>query len=72
MTEANKGYVYFLATIDKKVASSQIALMATHKVFLVVPQEDKNEYYSEDYNVISFEDFFEHRLDPQMKIWDSP
>jgi len=55
VTEANKGYGYFLATLDAGVTRSQIEQAANHKVF--------------QYNVLSFEQFFMDYLDPAMKRW---
>jgi len=69
VTEANKGYGFFLATIDEKVSQSQIEQMARHKVFMVVPQKLKNEKYSGYYSVLSFEEFFARHLDPAMQRW---
>lgn len=73
VTEANKGYGFFLATIDSKVSLNQIQQMATNKVYMVVPKElkENNPVYKEQYNVISFEDFFIHYLDPAVKRWSS-
>lgn len=71
VTEANKGYGYFLATLDAKVTKSQIEQAAKHKVFLVVPKSIKegNDVYTNEYNVLSFEQFFIDYLDPAMKRW---
>lgn len=69
VTEANKGYGFFLATIDEKVSGSQIDQMAKHKVYLVVPKQLKNDKYPTYYNVLSFEEFFKHHLDPAMLRW---
>ncbi len=71
VTEANKGYGYFLATLDDKVTKSQIEQAATHKIFLVVPKsiKESNDTYSKEYNVLSFEQFFTDYLDPAMKRW---
>lgn len=71
VTEANKGYTFFLATIDEKISKSQIDQMGKHKVFLVVPKaiKHKNPVYAESYNVLSFEDFFIKYLDPALVRW---
>jgi len=73
VTEANKAYGYFLATIDKKVSQNQIKQASEHKVYIVVPISIKQEieHYKSAYNVISFENFFENHLDPAMKRWKS-
>lgn len=72
VTEANKGYGFFLATIDSKVSSSQINQMEKHKVHMVVPESlhGSIEHYKQASNVISFEDFFKHHLDPAMARWN--
>lgn len=71
VTEANKGYGFYLATLDDKIAENQISHAATHKIFLVVPESVKseNKAYRESYNILSFEEFFEDHLDPAMKRW---
>lgn len=69
VTEANKGYGFFLATIDEKVSQSQIEQMAKHKVYMVVPKKLKTEKYAAYYNVLSFEEFFLHHLDPAILRW---
>ncbi len=71
VTEANTGYGFFLATIDSKVTSNQIQQMATHKVHMVVPESLLTEidHYNLANNVISFENFFKHHLDPAMARW---
>lgn len=73
VTEANKAYGYFLATIDKKISDNQIKQASEHKVYIVVPDSIKQNitHYSAAYNVISFENFFENHLDPAMKRWNS-
>jgi restriction endonuclease EcoRII-like protein len=71
VTEANKGYGFFLATIDNKVTASQIKQMEKHKVHMIVPESLHNDidHYKEANNVITFENFFKHYLDPAMDRW---
>lgn len=71
VTEANKGYGYFLATLDDKVTSSQIEQASKHKIYLVVPNSLKTgrDEYAQAYNVLSFESFFRSHLDPALKRW---
>jgi hypothetical protein len=71
VTEANQGYSFFLATIDTKIAPNQLKQAADHKIYIVVPESIKNDnpHYAEAYNVLSFEEFFEHHLDPALKRW---
>lgn len=71
VTEANKAYGYFLATIDTKISQNQIKQTSEHKVYIVVPDSIKQEirHYKSAYNVITFENFFENHLDPAMKRW---
>jgi len=60
VTEANKGYGYYLATIDEKITKSQIEQAESHKIYIVVPQtlKDSVPAYIDSYSVISFEQFF--------------
>lgn len=71
VTEANQGYSFFLATIDTKIAPNQLKQAADHKIYIIVPESIKSEnpYYQDAYNVLSFEEFFEHHLDPALKRW---
>lgn len=71
VTEANKGYGYYLATIDEKITRSQIEQAESHKIYIVVPKSLKETVpaYVNSYSVISFEQFFEQQLDPAMKRW---
>ncbi len=71
VTEANKSYSYFLATLDEKVTDSQIQQASTHKLYLVVPLKLKqeNKVYAANYNVLSFEDFFAFHLNPAIQRW---
>jgi hypothetical protein len=72
VTEANKGYGFFLATLDDKVTQSQIDQAAKNKIYIVVPQalKEANNTYKNAPSVLSFEQFFEHHLDPAVKRWD--
>ena len=71
VTEANKGYGYFLATIDDGISKNQIELASKNKIFIVVPRALKQSvpHYKESYSVITFEEFFENYLDPAMRRW---
>ena len=71
VTEANKGYGFFLATLDDKVTESQIDQAAKNKIYIVVPQALKgaNKTYKNAPSVLSFEQFFEQHLDPAMLRW---
>jgi len=71
VTEANKGYGFFLATLDNKVTQSQIDQAAKNKIYIVVPQalKEGNETYKNAPSVLSFEQFFEQHLDPAMLRW---
>ena len=72
VTEANKGYGFFLATLDNKVTQSQIDQAAKNKIYIVVPQalKESNETYKNAPSVLSFEQFFEQHLDPAMLRWN--
>jgi len=72
VTEANKGYGFFLATLDPKITQNQIDQAAKNKIYIIVPQKlkDSNETYREAHSVLSFEQFFEQHLDPAMVRWN--
>ncbi|WP_346838419.1 type II restriction endonuclease [Microbulbifer sp. SAOS-129_SWC] len=71
VTEANKGYSFFLATFDEKISSNQIEQAAKHKIYVVVPKPLKNDipHYKSSYNVLSFEEFLKLHLDPAVQRW---
>ncbi|XKH01819.1 hypothetical protein LG325_03325 [Marinobacter nauticus] len=71
VTEANKGYGFFLATFDDKISANQIDQAARHKIFIVVTDTMKNAkpHYRDAFNVLTFEDFFKRYLDPAMTRW---
>ena len=68
-TEGTQGLGFFLATIDKKVAKRDLPEMNRNRIWLVVPAKLKRDVYPTAVNVISFEDFFQHHLDPAMVRW---
>ncbi len=61
--------MFFLATIDKNVAARDLPEMRRNRIYLVVPESIRSECYSNENNVISFETFFRHHLDPAMERW---
>lgn len=69
VTEGTRGLGFFLATIDEKVAKRDLEEMKRTRIYLVVPERVKEKSYPTAANVISFEHFFEHYLDPAMKRW---
>ncbi len=71
VTEANKGYGFFLATLDNKITRNQIEQAAKNKIYIVVPEKLKetNEIYRDAHSVLSFEQFFERHLDPAVSRW---
>ena len=69
VTEGTRGYLFYLATIDEKIASRDLGEIRNHRIYLVVPERIRSETYSDQPNVISFETFFELHLDPAMKRW---
>ena len=73
VTEGTRGLGFYLATIDKKITSSQLNEMLRNRIYLVVPAEIKIviPYYSAASNVLSFEEFFEHHLDPALSRWQN-
>jgi len=68
-TEGTHGLGFYLATIDVDVPKKGLAEMASNRITLVVPSQVKRDEYSEAHNVMSFEHFFEHKLDPAMANW---
>jgi hypothetical protein len=69
VTEGSKGLQFFLATIDEKILPEQLETMKAHRVSIVVPARIKSKCYPNVHNALSFEDFFEHHLDPAMVRW---
>lgn len=71
VTEGTRGLGFYLATIDEKVTNSQLNEMLRNRIYLVVPAEIKVviPYYAAASNVLSFEEFFEHHLDPALSRW---
>jgi hypothetical protein len=69
VTEGSTGTTFFLATIDDKLSSKEIEIMKSRNVVLVVPENLRLSKYSAFHNVISFEYFFMHHLDPAMARW---
>lgn len=73
VTEGTQGLGFFLATIDDAITKPQLEEMKKNRIYLVVPVRIKsnNSKYLESDNVITFEEFFEHHLDPAVKRWKS-
>lgn len=71
VTEGANALGFYLATIDKKVGERDLQDMMASKIYLVVPERllDEVEQYGEMGNVISYEAFFRHHLDPAMRRW---
>lgn len=71
VTEGTRGLGFFLATIDERVSGNALDDMRRSRVYLVVPVRLKQDIaiYSAAVNVISFEEFFAHYLDPAMTRW---
>lgn len=71
VTEGTRGLGFFLATIDEKVTETQMDEMKASRIYLVVEGrlKDGNETYKQALNVITFESFFRHHLDPAMQRW---
>jgi hypothetical protein len=68
VTEGVTG-TFFLATLDAQVNRLQVKEMNDRRVTLVVPEAVKIEKYSSMPNVMSFEYFFQHHMDPAMGRW---
>ncbi len=68
-TEGTRGHIFYLATIDENVAERDHPEMLKNRIYLVVPLGIKKRLYQSKTNVITFEQFFEHHLDPAMVRW---
>ncbi len=71
VTEGQSGQNFYLATIDEKLSGAELKRMQDRHVKVVVPEKIKTKHYSDALNVISFEDFFQHHLDPALIRWKS-
>lgn len=69
ITEGTRGHMFFLATIDENVAARDLPEMLASRIYLVMPEKIRAEFYPSEENVISFETFFAQHLDPAMKRW---
>ena len=71
VTEGTRGLGFFLGTIDEDIAARDLAELHRSRIRIVVPgriKQCRNDY-AKALNVITFEDFFRHHLDPAMKRW---
>ncbi len=68
-TEGTQGHLFFLATIDEGISVNNLAEMRRNRIYLVAPKAIKQRCYPDENNVIAFEDFFKHHLDPAMERW---
>ena len=73
VTEGTRGLGFFLATIDENISQRDLKEMLASRIHVVVPKRimEANEDYQNAANVMTFEDFFKHHLDPAMKRWKS-
>ena len=71
VTEGTRGLGFYLATIDETVSSSQLEEIRHNRIYVVLPRAVKIRVpaYTEAPNVITFEEFFEHHLDPALNRW---
>lgn len=69
VTEGTRGLGFFLATIDEKISSNQLAEARRNRIYIVCPEDIKKKYYSGIVNVLSFAQFFKDYLDPSMERW---
>ncbi len=70
VTEGTAGQ-FFLATIDSKLSGAELDRMKDRRVIVIVPAPIKSKRYESALNVISFEAFLEHYLDPAVTRWKS-
>ena len=69
VTEGLTGQSFYLATIDDGLTASELGRMKARNVIVVVPTKIKSTCYSGVLNVIDFEAFFDHHLDPAVTRW---
>ena len=69
VTEGLTGQAFYLATIDEGISRPELAKMKDRSVIVVVPKLIKEKFYGDQLNVISFENFFDHHLDPAVSRW---
>lgn len=69
VTEGTRGLGFFLATIDEKISSNQLAEAHRNRIYIVCPEDIKKKYYPDTINVLSFAQFFKDYLDPAMERW---
>ncbi len=69
VTEGLTGQAFYLATIDEGISVPELTRMKERNVIVVVPQAIKSDNYPAQLNVISFENFFDHHLDPALGRW---
>ncbi|BAV34770.1 restriction endonuclease [Sulfuricaulis limicola] len=69
VTEGTRGHMFFLATIDEGIGERDLADMLKNRIYLVMPERIRAAHYPKSANVISFEAFFQHHLDPAMARW---
>jgi len=72
VTEGSNTGTFYLATIDDSVGRRDLQDMMDSRIHLVVPERllGEVEPYADMGNVISFETFFRHHLDPAMERWE--
>ena len=71
VTEGTRGKGFFLATIDENVSKKSLNEMKENRIYLVMPGNIKAKAanYIDADNVIAFEEFFKHHLDPPVVRW---
>lgn len=71
VTEANKTYSYFLATLDDQISESQLTQAQNHKIWVVTTLANKTSisHYNSAKNVLSFEQFIYNHLEPSVDRW---
>lgn len=69
VTEGRGSSSFYLATIDGGLSRTQLDEMRANRIHIVVPAEIKEDKYSTALNVLTFEHFFTHHLDPAVARW---
>ncbi len=69
VTKETRGPAFFLATIDEGIGTRDFADILADRIYLVMPERIRAKCYPIQTNVLSFENFFQHYLDPAMTRW---
>jgi hypothetical protein len=73
VTEGTRGSRFYLATNDNEATHNALREMRGERITLIVPKilKDMNPIYRAESNVVSYEQFFQYHLDPQIEKWQA-